>query len=450
MKPSDPDWPQPSSAAVSSVMRGNRWRDTSPEVAVRSILQSRGRRFRKRHTIRLGDRRWTQPDAVFTRARVVLFIDGCFWHRCPEHGTEPGANTAYWGPKLDRNVARDRDTDARLTTMGWMVVRAWEHEDPVEIADRLEAVLDTRLVVAGVAAGMFLLTRPSAQVVVIALAIVIIWRFGWRRAAQWALATLVVVTPWLVRNWAQIGAPVLVTSNGFNLAATYSPEARSTGDFVDPVFDPRFERFRLAQFDEARWDREPRSYALESLRRDPLQIFDVVRRNTVAYFEVRPSRNRGAEGLDGRNWVFRSATLPLFYVVTVAGAAGLWHYRTRLGPILLVVVAATSALSSLVLVSAPRLRAPLDLVAYIGAALFVLRRWDRAKAPDAAHHSTGGRSPSGSSGPSASGSTSMPPSTANQKPPRFGIVACRSAPARVATTRRMPWCVTMTSTPSPT
>lgn len=145
VKPTDPDWPQPTSPAASAVMRGNRWRDTSPEVAVRSILQSRGRRFRKRHTIRLGDRRWTQPDAVFTRARVVLFVDGCFWHRCPEHGTEPGANTAYWGPKLDRNVARDRDTDARLTSMGWMVIRAWEHEDPFDIADRVEAALDTRL-----------------------------------------------------------------------------------------------------------------------------------------------------------------------------------------------------------------------------------------------------------------------------------------------------------------
>ncbi len=145
MKPSDPDWPQPSSPGASSVMRGNRWRDTAPEVAVRSILQSRGRRFRKRHTIRLGDGRWTQPDAVFTRARVVLFVDGCFWHRCPEHGTEPGANTAYWGPKLDRNVARDRDTDARLRSRGWMVVRAWEHEDPFEIADRVEAALGTGL-----------------------------------------------------------------------------------------------------------------------------------------------------------------------------------------------------------------------------------------------------------------------------------------------------------------
>lgn len=145
MKPTDPDWPQPSSSAASAVMRGNRWRDTSPEAAVRSILHRRGRRFLKRHTIRLGNRRWTQPDAVFRRARVALFIDGCFWHRCPEHGTRPSANSSYWGPKLDRNVARDRDTDAQLIAMGWLVVRAWEHEDPIEIADRIDAALSARL-----------------------------------------------------------------------------------------------------------------------------------------------------------------------------------------------------------------------------------------------------------------------------------------------------------------
>jgi DNA mismatch endonuclease, patch repair protein len=122
-------------------MRGNHGRDTSPEAAVRSVLHGRGRRFRKRHTIRLGGRRWTQPDAVFTRARVVLFVDGCFWHRCPEHGTDPRANASYWGPKLDRNVARDRDTDARLAALGWTVVRAWEHEDPVDVADRVDTAM---------------------------------------------------------------------------------------------------------------------------------------------------------------------------------------------------------------------------------------------------------------------------------------------------------------------
>jgi len=107
VRPDDPSWPKPSSAAATAVMRGNVWRDTSPEAAVRSALHRRGYRFRKRHTIKLAGRRWTQPDAVFLRARVVLFVDGCFWHRCPLHGTSPRKNDGYWGPKLDHNVARD-------------------------------------------------------------------------------------------------------------------------------------------------------------------------------------------------------------------------------------------------------------------------------------------------------------------------------------------------------
>lgn len=122
-------------------MLGNTWRDTKPEVAVRSILHRRGHRFRKRLTIRLGDGRWTQPDIAFTSKRLAVFIDGCFWHRCPLHGTEPRANSQYWKPKLDRNVRRDRDTDARLEGLGWSVLRAWEHEAPEEIAGRVESAL---------------------------------------------------------------------------------------------------------------------------------------------------------------------------------------------------------------------------------------------------------------------------------------------------------------------
>jgi DNA mismatch endonuclease (patch repair protein) len=71
-----------------------------------------------------------RPDVVFTRRRVAIFVDGCYWHQCPEHGTSPHANSSYWGPKLERNVARDRDNDYRLREAGWSVIRVWEHEDP--------------------------------------------------------------------------------------------------------------------------------------------------------------------------------------------------------------------------------------------------------------------------------------------------------------------------------
>jgi DNA mismatch endonuclease (patch repair protein) len=79
-----------------------------------------------------------RADVVFTRARVAVFVDGCFWHRCPEHSTIPTANRAWWIDKLDANVTRDRDTDAQLGAAGWLVIRVWEHEDPVRVADRIE------------------------------------------------------------------------------------------------------------------------------------------------------------------------------------------------------------------------------------------------------------------------------------------------------------------------
>jgi DNA mismatch endonuclease, patch repair protein len=137
----DADWPTPISAATTAVMVGNQWRDTRPEIAVRSILHRRGLRFRKRFTIRLGGGRWTQPDVVFLRERVTVFIDGCFWHSCPDHGTMPRHNTDYWSAKLRRNIARDRDTEIKLRNLGWTVIRAWEHEPPLRIADRVDAAL---------------------------------------------------------------------------------------------------------------------------------------------------------------------------------------------------------------------------------------------------------------------------------------------------------------------
>ena len=78
---------------------------------------------------------------MFTRWRLAVFVDGCFWHRCPEHGTRPGHNLGYWAPKLDGNVARNRRVDAALTAAGWRVLRLWEHELPGEAAERVEAAL---------------------------------------------------------------------------------------------------------------------------------------------------------------------------------------------------------------------------------------------------------------------------------------------------------------------
>ena len=108
-------------------MRGNRRKDTKPEVEIRSLLHAAGHRFRKDYPIQAGEIT-VRPDIVFTRQQLAVFIDGCFWHRCPEHGNQPRVNRPYWDEKLRRNVARDKRVNAALDLAGWRVVRIWEHE----------------------------------------------------------------------------------------------------------------------------------------------------------------------------------------------------------------------------------------------------------------------------------------------------------------------------------
>jgi DNA mismatch endonuclease (patch repair protein) len=131
--------PPPSSAAVRRTMQGNRGTGTKPETALRSALHAAGLRFRKDYRLDLG-RVKARPDIVFTKAKVAVFVDGCYWHSCPEHGTVPVRNPEYWTPKLARNVERDREQDAALRDAGWTVVRIWEH---VPVAEAVEVVSRT-------------------------------------------------------------------------------------------------------------------------------------------------------------------------------------------------------------------------------------------------------------------------------------------------------------------
>jgi DNA mismatch endonuclease (patch repair protein) len=119
-------YPEPTSASATNVGRGNARVDTRPEIALRSALHRRGLRFRKDYLVR-GEGRRVKPDIVFTRWKVAVFVDGCFWHGCPEHGRVPKRNRDYWIPKLERNKDRDRETTEWLTREGWLVVRLWEH-----------------------------------------------------------------------------------------------------------------------------------------------------------------------------------------------------------------------------------------------------------------------------------------------------------------------------------
>jgi DNA mismatch endonuclease (patch repair protein) len=123
-------------------MRANRRSNTAPELAVRQRLHAAGLRYRVDRPIRLDGGTRVRPDVVFTRQRLCLFIDGCYWHGCENHCRVPTANRAYWAAKINRNRARDARNTEALTEAGWTVVRAWEHEDPDAVVARVLAELN--------------------------------------------------------------------------------------------------------------------------------------------------------------------------------------------------------------------------------------------------------------------------------------------------------------------
>ncbi|MDG9721653.1 MULTISPECIES: very short patch repair endonuclease [unclassified Streptomyces] len=118
-------------------------KDTGAELAVRRLLHAAGLRYRVEYPVPGMARR--RIDVAFTRAKVAVLIDGCFWHGCPRHATHPKSNAEWWRNKLDRNMARDRETTEHLTALGWTVLRFWEHEDPAEVATRVRAAVVRRL-----------------------------------------------------------------------------------------------------------------------------------------------------------------------------------------------------------------------------------------------------------------------------------------------------------------
>ena len=131
--------PPASSDAVRATMRSNHGRDTGPELAVRRALHAMGLRYRVNHPLAFDRRR--RADIAFTRAEVAVFVDGCFWHGCPDHWTTPRTNRHFWSEKIARNRARDTDTTARLEGLGWIVMCFWEHEKPEAAANAIAHVV---------------------------------------------------------------------------------------------------------------------------------------------------------------------------------------------------------------------------------------------------------------------------------------------------------------------
>lgn len=122
---------EPLSAKMSTLAR----RDTAPELALRRELHRRGLRYRVQMKVPGNNRRTI--DIALTRAKLAVYVDGCFWHGCPEHYSAPRANSEWWRWKVERNQARDRDTDRQLAEAGWTVLRFWEHDDVSSAAERV-------------------------------------------------------------------------------------------------------------------------------------------------------------------------------------------------------------------------------------------------------------------------------------------------------------------------
>lgn len=125
--------------ATSARMSRQATRDTEPELLLRHELHSMGLRYRVDAPLPGMPRR--RADVLFTRAKVAVFVDGCFWHGCPEHKTSPTNNAAWWATKLARNIERDRETDAHLNSLGWTVLRIWEHDNMIQAATDIALVI---------------------------------------------------------------------------------------------------------------------------------------------------------------------------------------------------------------------------------------------------------------------------------------------------------------------
>lgn len=105
-----------------------RCKNTKPELALRKSLWGIGYRYRVNYKLA------GKPDIVFPGKKVAVFVDGCFWHFCPEHCTVPDTNRDFWGKKLGRNVERDKEVTAKLEKESWKVIRIWEHEIKTDLA----------------------------------------------------------------------------------------------------------------------------------------------------------------------------------------------------------------------------------------------------------------------------------------------------------------------------
>lgn len=131
---------KPSSPEASARLARVRQKDTATELRLRRTLHARGLRYRLHVPLLKKPRR--VADIVFRRRKLAIFVDGCFWHGCPQHGTSSKSNAEFWRDKIETNKKRGLDTNKRLTEAGWRVLRVWEHEDAEDAANRIMEALE--------------------------------------------------------------------------------------------------------------------------------------------------------------------------------------------------------------------------------------------------------------------------------------------------------------------
>jgi len=139
--------PEPLDPHVRKRFQGQRVRDTKPELAIRSAVHAAGLRYRV--DARPAPNLRVRADLLFTRVKVAVFVDGCFWHGCPEHFIPPKNNAEWWASKIEGNKARDHSARAQLRRLGWTVLSFWEHQQPKAVASEIEKVVRTAALATG-------------------------------------------------------------------------------------------------------------------------------------------------------------------------------------------------------------------------------------------------------------------------------------------------------------
>lgn len=134
--------PLPSSKAALNRMKAAKPRDTAPEKSLRSEMYKSGLRYRV--DIRPIKKLNRRADIVFRSAKVAVFVDGCFWHGCPKHGTQAKANATFWKNKIKRNQERDAETNQLLKRAEWKVIRVWEHENTKKVSEKIQKIVMKR------------------------------------------------------------------------------------------------------------------------------------------------------------------------------------------------------------------------------------------------------------------------------------------------------------------